>query len=342
MTNHLGQQIGNYHLTKLLGEGGFAEVYLGEHIYLKTEAAIKVLQMHLAREDREDFLKEARIIAGLKHPHIIRVLDFGIDAGIPFLIMDYAPHGTLRECHPKHVPLPLPTIVNYVKQVAPALQYAHERKLVHRDVKPENLLLGEHHEVLLSDFGIALVTQSSRYQSTQEVVGTVAYMAPEQLRGKPRPASDQYALGIIVYEWLCGDRPFHGTFTELYSQHLFVPPPPLHEKVPSIPPAVEQVVLTALEKDSHKRFASVQAFATALETACGEVLAHPTPGSDSLTKPRSDHNPTAPGTIPLETLNQALTAPGSMGQSQDNWPSSAPTFMRPPSATPVAFISPPH
>lgn len=239
MTDRLGQQLGNYRLIRLLGEGGFAEVYLGEHIYLKTQAAIKVLQMRLTSEDREGFLAEARTIAGLKHPHIIRVLDFGIEEGTPFLVMDYAPHGTLRKQHPKGTRLPLPTIMDYVKQIAPALQYAHERKLVHRDVKPENLLLGEDNEVLLSDFGIALVTRSSRYQSTQEVVGTAAYMAPEQLQGKPRPASDQYALGIIVYEWLCGDRPFHGTFTELYSQHLFVPPPPLREKVPTILPAVE-------------------------------------------------------------------------------------------------------
>lgn len=339
MTDRLGQQLGNYSLIRLLGEGGFAEVYLGEHIYLKTQAAIKVLQMRLATEDREGFLEEARTIAGLKHPHIIRVLDFGIEASTPFLVMDYAPHGTLRQRHPKGVPLQLPTIVNYVKQVAPALQYAHERKLVHRDVKPENLLLGEDNEVLLSDFGIALVTQSSRYQNTQEVVGTAAYMAPEQLQGKPRPASDQYALGIIVYEWLCGNRPFHGTFTELYSQHLFVPPPPPREKVPTILAAVEQVVLTALEKDPHKRFASMQDFANALETACGEVLSTIKLGSDSLTELRPDRNPTAPGTVRLEALNQTPAAPGSMGQSQDSWPSSAPTFLRQPSVTTDAFTS---
>ncbi len=294
MANRVGQQLGNYQLIRLLGEGGFAEVYLGEHIYLKTQAAIKILQMRLARGDREDFLNEARTIAGLKHPHIIRVLDFGIDAGTPFLVMDYAPHGTLRKRHPKGIPLPLPTIVNYVKQIAPALQYAHERKLVHRDVKPENVLLGEDDEALLSDFGIALVTQSSRYQNTQEVVGTAAYMAPEQLQGKPRPASDQYALGIIVYEWLCADRPFHGTFTELYSQHLFVPPPSLQEKVLTIPPAVEQVVMTALEKDPHKRFASVQAFATALEQACHATLSHPI-ASSTEDIPPSHSSPSTDG-----------------------------------------------
>src|SRR5207244_9682718 len=126
-------------------------------------------------------------------------------------------------------------------------------------------LLGQRNEILLSDFGIALVAQSSRYQSIQEMAGTMAYMAPEQIQGKPRPASDQYALGVVAYEWLSGDRPFHGSLTELVGQHLSVPPPPLREKVPTLSPDVEQVVLKALEKDPHKRFESVQAFARALE-----------------------------------------------------------------------------
>src|SRR5437588_12548207 len=122
--------------------------------------------------------------------------------------MDYAPNGTLRKLHPKGTMLPLSLIIAYTKQIASALQYAHEEKFIHRDVKPENMLVGRRDAVLLSDFGIALIAQSSRYQSTQEVIGTVAYMAPEQIQGKPRRASDQYALGIVVYEWICGDRPF--------------------------------------------------------------------------------------------------------------------------------------
>src|SRR5215831_15861149 len=130
------------------------------------------------------------------------------------------------------------------------------------------MLLGERGEVLLSDFGIATVAQSSRYQGTQEVAGTAAYMAPEQITGHPRPASDQYALGIVVYEWLTGARPFHGSFNEIASQHLFAAPPPLRDKLPTLSPAVEQVVLTALAKEPQQRFASMQAFATAFEQAC--------------------------------------------------------------------------
>src|SRR5205807_3604762 len=163
--------------------------------------------------------------------------------------------------------LPLSTIVPYIRQTAAALQYAHDEKLIHRDIKPENMLLGRKDEILLSDFGIALTAQSSRYQSTQDVVGTVAYMSPEQIQGKPRPASDQYSLAIVLYEWLSGTRPFHGSFTELCTQHMFATPPPLREKVPTVHPLVEQVVTMALAKDYKQRFGSVQAFANALEQA---------------------------------------------------------------------------
>jgi serine/threonine protein kinase len=275
MPNRVGQQLGNYRLVRLLGRGGFAEVYLGEHRRLGTQAAIKVLYTHLAEQDVEAFLAEARTIASLEHPHIVRVLDFDVQEGIAFLVMSYASQGSLRLRHPKGSRLPLNIIVDYVKQVTSALQYAHNEKIIHRDIKPENMLLGRHNEVLLSDFGIALIAQSSRLQSTQEVIGTAQYMAPEQLQGKPRLVSDQYSLGVVVYEWLCGERPFQGTFTELFSQHMFVPPSPLHEKLPTISPDVEQVVLTALAKDPHQRFGSVQAFATALEQACQNVPMRP-------------------------------------------------------------------
>jgi serine/threonine protein kinase len=268
MIDRSGQQLGNYRVIRPIGRGGFADVYLGEHVYLKTQVAIKVLQTKVAGEDDlEGFLKEARTIAHLVHPHIVRVMDFGVDDQTPFLVMDYAPNGTLRQRHPKGSRIPLPAIVPYVRQIAAALQHAHDEKLIHRDVKPENMLLGKNGDVLLSDFGIALVAQSSRYQSTQDVIGTVAYMSPEQIQGKPRPASDQYSLGIVIYEWLSGDRPFHGSFTELCTQHMFAPPPALREKVSGIAPGVEQVIMTALAKEPKQRFASIGAFANAFEQA---------------------------------------------------------------------------
>lgn len=292
MADRTGQRLGNYRLARLLGRGGFAEVYLGEHARLETEAAIKVLYTQFDGDDAEYFLQEARTVAHLIHPHIVRIFDFDVQDSVPFLVMDYAPNGTLRHRHPKGSRVPLETIVSYIKQVADALQYAHDEKLIHRDIKPENMLVGRRDDILLSDFGIALIAQSTRMQSTQEVIGTAFYMAPEQLQGKPRIASDQYALGVVVYEWLTGDRPFHGSFSEIASQHMFVPPPSMREKLPSIPPAVEEVVMTALAKDPHQRFGSVRAFATALEQASQTFAATiipldfpPTIIADSLAAP---------------------------------------------------------
>jgi eukaryotic-like serine/threonine-protein kinase len=267
MTDRVGRQVGSYHLISLLGQGGFAEVYLGEHIYLRNKAAIKLLNTQLSEMDKAHFLEEARYLVNLIHPHIVRVLDFGVEGETPFLVMDYALHGSLRQLHPAGIPLPLMTIVNYTKQAADALQYAHEQRLIHRDIKPANMLLGRYNEILLSDFGIAVLAQSSLSQSVKEVAGTAAYMAPEQFQGKPRPASDQYALGVVIYEWLCGVNPFKGSFMEIASQHLFVQPPSLQGKNPAITPAIEQVVMTALAKDPKQRFATVHAFANALEQA---------------------------------------------------------------------------
>ena len=270
MTSRVGQHLGNYQLTQLLGQGHWASVYLGEHRHLHTQAAIKVLQGPWAGSEVEGFLSEARTLARLRHPHIVRVLDFGAQEDTPFLVMEYAPGGTLRKLQPKGTRLSLETVISYVKQVASALQYAHAQRLIHRDLKPENLLLGPDQEIWLSDFGLALVAHSVRSQPFQQTAGTLAYMAPEQLQGHPTPASDQYALGVLVYEWLAGERPFSGALPELAVKQALAPPPALSEKVPTLPAAVEQVVLQALAKDPAQRFASVQAFALALEEGSRE------------------------------------------------------------------------
>lgn len=276
MVDRLGEQLGNYRLNHLLGRGNFADVFLGQHIYLQTQAAIKVLHGQLTSSDAERFLTEARTIAHLRHPHIIQVLDFGVENATPFLVMDYAPHGNLRLRHSKGTRLPLDIVVSYVKQVASALQYAHDERLIHRDVKPENMLLGRDDEILLSDFGIAILAQSVHPQKIQETAGTLAYMAPEQFQAQASPASDQYALGVIVYEWLSGDRPFHGAFPEIALKHTSLPPIPLREQVPTIPPAVEEAVVIALAKDPRQRFTSVQAFAMSLEEASRAEMAEGT------------------------------------------------------------------
>jgi serine/threonine protein kinase len=325
MQDRVGQQFGSYRLVSLMGQGGFADVYLAQHLYLERQAAIKILQTRLSQQNQEAFLKEARTIADLVHPNIIRVLDFGVEGteSIPFLVMDYAPHGSLRQRYPQGTRLHLNEVITYVMQIASALQYAHERKIIHRDVKPENMLLGQDGAALLSDFGIAVISQTSR-PGTQDIHGTAAYMAPEQLRGHPQPASDQYALAMTAYELLCGELPFKGVFAEVASQQLFEPVPPLKDKVPSLPTDVERIILTALSKDPQRRFATIQAFANALAqgaVSSGTVTASSLPNAmTTLTPENPQVPPPPPGYIPNIPVPPPPMVPGTPGSATPSIP----------------------
>lgn len=298
MYDLVGQQLGNYRVVRLVGRGGFAEVYLGEHIHLNSFAALKVLHTVLSDEQQESFVQEAQRLVQLHHPHIVRLLDFAVQAGTPFLVMDYAPGGTLRELHPSGSRLPLDLVVSYVQQVASALYYAHSQHLIHRDIKPENMLVGSQHDLLLSDFGLAVsATLSSSYSTLlmdQQVAGTSLYLAPEQLQGHPLPASDQYSLAVVVYEWLCGKSPFRGSLLEIAIQHLSLPPPPLRDRASDLSSAIEEVVLQALAKEPGQRFADVQEFARALERAYLE----------GLQQFSTLHDSTSPDTTQLRSLEK--------------------------------------
>lgn len=265
MASYIGLRLGSYQLQRLLGQGGSAQVYLGEHIFLKTFAAIKILHTQLSQREQEKFLYEARVIAHLEHPHIVRLLDYGVEQGVAFLVMSYAPNGTMRQRYPRGSILPLPQVLAYTGQIASALTYSHSEHVIHRDLKPDNLLIGRQKEVLLSDFGIAVVIGNEPSLSHKDIVGTPTYMAPEQFFGKASPASDQYALGTIVYEWLCGKRPFppDSPGSALYANA----PLPLHQQLPGIALDIEQVIMRTLAYHPQQRFESVQEFAQALEAA---------------------------------------------------------------------------
>lgn len=266
--SHLKQQFGNYDLQQRLGQGETSEVYLGTHVLFHNPVAIKFMP-RLSESDFTRFITQASTLTRLRHPHIVSVLDFGISDGTAYLVMDYAPNGHLRQRHPRGSRLPLEIVVSYVKQVAAGLHYVHQQNLVHRDIKPHNMLLSEHDEVMISDFGIAVMTHSLHPEQDHidDFEGTAPYAAPEQLLGKPYRASDQYSLGVAVYEWLSGDWPFDGSFDELTRKHLFATPPSLQEKGVPISPEVEQVILKALAKEPTERFENIMAFATALEEA---------------------------------------------------------------------------
>ncbi|HEX4206886.1 MAG TPA: serine/threonine-protein kinase [Ktedonobacteraceae bacterium] len=266
------QRFGNYILRHILGKQGSSRVYLGEHILFHTPVAIKLIDQQTENIPR--FIEQATVLTRLKHPHIVPILDFGVHDGSAYLVMQYMSNGDLRQRHPRGTRLTMPTIVAYVRQLASALDHVHEQhKIVHRDVKPHNMLPGPQGEIMLSDFGIAVPSHSLHGTLTflDDFEGTAPYAAPEQLRGAPRCASDQYALGIVVYEWLSGTWPFTGDFAAITHQHFFAPPPSLRAQGVDIPDALEAVVMRVLEKEPEQRFPSVGAFADALEHASNSL-----------------------------------------------------------------------
>jgi len=312
MADHTGQQLGNYRLVRRLGGGGFADVYLGQHIRISSQqAAIKVL--HLTDVDKELFQHEAERTAALRHPNIVRLYDFDIRDGIPFLVLEYAPSGSLAR-H-KGQRLPMSDILQYLRQIAPALQYAHDSGVIHRDIKPDNILIGSQGELLISDFGISVISKTGRtsIQSPYSVSGTPYYMAPEMYRGKPERASDQYALAIMMYGWLCGKLPFtEGDFIGLGYQHAHEPVPAMHEQGFAVPSEVEAVVMTALAKDVGQRFGSVRAFAVAFEQASEATRPFPGPivVNPSFTRP-------SPPELPVAVPPTSSTTPPISTSSQD-------------------------
>jgi serine/threonine-protein kinase len=252
----------------LLGQGNSSEVYLGEHPELAQPVAIKLLHAWTEERDMQRFLTQAAMLSKLDHPHIIHIYDFGLtDDDVPYIVMSYIPCGTLRQRYPRGTRLPLEQVVSYVGQIADALQYVHEHQLVHRDIKPQNMLLTDQNEIILNDFGTATVSYSL-VPNTVDFEGTVLYAAPEQLEGRSLRASDQYALAIMAHELLSGSWPFMGSFEEVARKHLYQLPPTLRAKDIVVSLLIEEALQRALAKDPARRYASIQDFANALADAC--------------------------------------------------------------------------
>jgi len=265
----VGQQLGSYRLTEFLKGGGFGFVYKAEHINLQKNVAVKLLRPeHILKEEYvAAFEREAKIIASFTHPHILDVHHYEVFHGIPFLAMPFIEQGSLRTLHPRHSIVETSTIISYVKQIAAALQYAHDHKFVHRDVKPDNFLRGPQ-GVLLSDFGITITAHSLDSLSLQDRAGTLVYMAPEQFDRKAQVWSDQYSLAVVVYEWLCGKLPFLSeSIFEIERKHKQEDPPPLKQQGVDVLPSIESVVRKGLAKKPEERYETVTEFANALEKA---------------------------------------------------------------------------
>lgn len=297
----IGQLYGHYQIEKPLGYGAFAAVWLGRHQYLGTKAAIKILHPTFTDEEEARFQAEASIMFRLKHPNIVQALDYGFKFGAPYLIVEYAPFGTLGQLYPRGRAFPLDAALSYAWQIARGLDYIHARGYIHRDIKPQNLLIGRNREILIGDFGIALEAGAMAAREEAAILGTPTYMAPEQINGHSCFASDQYALAIVIYELLSGTAPFEGTGTDMVEQHLNSTPLSLRALDSSITPAVEDVIMRGLAKQPEHRYATCCEFVAALEQAAAvpaqtsyfvptRKTARPaTPGAERKTSPRSHH-----------------------------------------------------
>ncbi len=247
-----------YRVMHRVGEGGMANVFYGVQASLDSPVVIKVLHSHLARdaEMRERFKREAESAAKLFHPHICPILDFGIVDDVIFIVMPYLARGTLNDRIGGHRSLTSEATAAITAQVSAGLDYAHRRGLVHRDIKPDNILFDEDENAIITDFGIATAHFRSRVTGSGNVMGTPHYMSPEQARGKLLDGrSDLYALGVVMYEALLGFPPFDGA--DIYSisykhvTEMAVPPEEVDSRIPS---ALSAIVMKCLEKKASARY----------------------------------------------------------------------------------------
>jgi eukaryotic-like serine/threonine-protein kinase len=266
----IGRVLGQFRLVQRVGAGGMGTVYRAYQTSLNRDVAIKVLPGHMSRDAGfiERFRREAVAAAQLAHPNIVRVYDFVEQDGIYYLVMDYISGASLAE-RMKTAPVGLPMAAAVTRDIGSALDYAHARGLVHRDVKPSNILLTPEGHAMLTDFGIARAASESRMTQTGVIVGTPEYMSPEQAQGLALDGrADLYSLGVVLYEMLAGRVPFKAeTPVALLYQQVHELPTPPSRLGPGIPRGVEQAIMRALHKNRDLRFATGQEMARALDDA---------------------------------------------------------------------------
>jgi eukaryotic-like serine/threonine-protein kinase len=273
MNGLAGQYLGRYHIVEQLGEGGMATVYQAFDTRLERTVAVKMIRTDMIlpamiENILQRFEQEARVLAKFSHPNIVSIYDYGEYQNAPYLVMEYLPGGTLKQ--QTGTPLPYSNAARLLLPVARALEYAHQREVFHRDVKPANILISASGEVKLSDFGIAKVLemeQATQLTGTGVGIGTPEYMAPEQWMGEVYEQTDQYALGVVLYELVTGRKPYIADTPAavlLKQMNEQLPRPRLFN--PDIPEVVEQVLFKALAKKPEDRYPNMGAFAQALES----------------------------------------------------------------------------
>jgi beta-N-acetylhexosaminidase len=268
-----GRTLSSCRVGRKLGQGGMGQVYQGYHPMLDRSVAIKVLPPALiqSEEMRARFLQEARIAAALRHPNIVQIYDFGQDADLIYMIMEYVDGVSLKErltqLRASGQTMPVAQAVEITRQIASALAYAHEQGAIHRDLKPANILLNARGQAILVDFGLAVLGDSPRYTEPGKVWGSPVYIAPEQLDEPPSvdARSDIYSLGVVLYEMVANTPPFKtGSAMKILWQKVNLLPAPPSELVPSVSPALEAIILRALARRPDERYATAQEMAQAL------------------------------------------------------------------------------
>jgi eukaryotic-like serine/threonine-protein kinase len=250
---------GRYRIVRRIGAGGMARVFLAEDVDLHRDVAIKVLHERFAEDEQfiERFSREARAAAGLNHPNIVAVYDRGQTEGSYYIAMEYLDGDTLKDVITRQGPIPAKRAIDIALQLLAALRFAHRREVIHRDVKPQNVMVLRDGRVKVADFGIARAGDSDMTEAGS-IVGTAQYLSPEQARGQHvGPESDLYSVGVVLYEMLTGRVPFNGdSAVAIAMKHVQEPPTPPSRIEPSIPPELEAIVMRALQKDAARRYHS--------------------------------------------------------------------------------------
>ncbi len=289
----IGHTLGRYQILEEIGHGGMATVYKAYDPKEDQEVAIKVLSPYVAQEPKfkARFEQEIRVLLNLHHPNIVPVLDYGEMDEYAFIVMPIMSAGTLSR-RLRSGPLPLEAATSLLHQMADALDFAHTKGVVHRDIKPSNILIDENGRVMLTDFGFARVADNSLSITGSGLIGTPAYMSPEQCRGEQAtPHSDQYALGVVLYQMTTGSLPYEAdTPLGVVIMHATEPMPPPRQVNPDISIDVERVILKALEKEPQRRYLLLADFDRAFQLASSgktgpeltEILDQPTEVFDGI------------------------------------------------------------